>query len=258
MSLVLLIVALVSALISIQFAVHGHEVRVPDLRGKSLAEARRIAEDDDLAAAVEREYYSAVVPEGKVLSQMPAPGTIVRRGWEIRVAMSLGRQRVAIPNVEGVSERAASISITERGLSLGATATVELPDATAGQVIAQDPAPNTTDASAPKVSVLVAEPPPPHAFVMPSFLGQPLGTVEIALKDAGFSVGKVTVVQPAAAPGPTVPGSAGVAQSSNATPPASSGPGAPVAASRVSIVVGQDPLPGTKVFEGSAINFIVR
>ena len=60
---------------------------------------------------IERQYYSATVPEGKILSQLPPPGTQVRRGWQIRVAQSLGPQRVEIPNVLGESQRAAEINI---------------------------------------------------------------------------------------------------------------------------------------------------
>lgn len=255
MSLVLVIVALVSALVAMQMAVHGREVRVPDLRGKTRLEAHRIAEDNGLAAEVEREYYSATVPEGKVLSQTPPAGTVVRRGWQVRVALSLGRQRVAIPNIEGLSDRAAAINVTERGLSLGATASLQSTDKTAGQVIAQDPAPNTTGASAPKVSLLVAQEPAPAAFVMPSFLGQSLGAVEITLKKAGFSIGRVSVAQ--SATGTEVPaGNSGV-NSPASTMPASTG-GAPVAPSAASIVIGQDPPAGARVVEGSAINFVVR
>jgi len=99
MSLVLLLVAVASALVAMSLAIHGREVTVPDLKGKSPAEARRIAEDNGLSAQVEHEYYSGTVPEGKVLSQTPAAGTIVRSGWELRLTMSLGQQRVATPPV---------------------------------------------------------------------------------------------------------------------------------------------------------------
>jgi beta-lactam-binding protein with PASTA domain len=99
MSLVLVLVAVASALVAMSLAIHGREVTVPDLQGKSPAEARRIAEDNGLSAQVEHEYYSGTVPEGKVLSQTPAAGTIVRSGWELRLTMSLGQQRVATPPV---------------------------------------------------------------------------------------------------------------------------------------------------------------
>jgi len=58
LALVLLVVALVSALTAMRLAIHGHEVAVPDLVGKSPAAARMIAEQSGLEVSVERQYYS--------------------------------------------------------------------------------------------------------------------------------------------------------------------------------------------------------
>src|SRR5438270_8989834 len=126
MALLLLVVALVSALTTMRLAIQVREVKVPDFRNKTPAEAKRLAELDGLAAQVDSNYYSAVVQEGRVLSQTPAGGTLVRRGWEVRLALSLGPQRVAIPQVVGKSDRAAAIRIAERGLQLSAADKIKL------------------------------------------------------------------------------------------------------------------------------------
>ncbi len=251
MTLVLLIVALLSALTAMRLAIHGREVVVPDLHGKTPVEARRLAEDSGLTTLAERNYYSPTVAEGRVLSQMPGAGTIVRRGWEVRLALSLGPQRVAIPQAVGDSERAADINIAHRGLELGSTARVSISSATAGLVIAQNPPASATDISAPKISLLVAQT-SPQAFVMPSFVGQPLGSATITLRDDGFSVGRVTMATPAA---PATPDTASPGESPTAANPP---PSEPISASPASIIVTQDPAPGTKVLAGAVINFIVR
>ena len=74
LALVLLVVALVSALTAMRFAIHGSEIAVPDLVGKTPAEARRIADAAGFQMEVERQYYSADVPEGKIVSQVPFRG----------------------------------------------------------------------------------------------------------------------------------------------------------------------------------------
>jgi beta-lactam-binding protein with PASTA domain len=277
MALILLIVALLSALTAMRLAIHGREVTVPDFQGKTPAEARRIADDTGLSAQIEREYYSPTVPRGKVLSQMPAAGTIVRRGWELRLALSLGPQRVATPQVIGESERAAAISIDQRGLDLGSTATVQLAGVPAGQVIAQNPPPNATDVAAPKISLLVAQDALPQSFVMPSFIGQPLGSATVTLQNAGFPTPRATMTAPPAPPVPTVP-AASTAPAAPTTPApqdhpaptaatgtATANPSAtspvvpsPVVPSPASMIVSQAPAPGAKVVAGSAINFVVR
>jgi eukaryotic-like serine/threonine-protein kinase len=232
LALMLLVVALVSALTTMRLAIHVREVSVPDLVGKTPAEARRIAEQNGLQLDVERQYYSANVPAGNVLSQLPPSGTQVRRGWQIRVAESLGPQRVAIPNVVGQSERAAEINIQRRGLNVAAVARLTLPDTEAGNVVSQAPPSNASSVSAPKISLLVSEPSWPQAFVMPNFVGQPLGSVTLALQDAGFRLGTVTA-------------QSGTAAGSTARSPAS-------------IIVSQNPRAGEKVTAGSAVDFEVK
>ena len=194
-----------------------------------------IAEQGGLELNVERQYYSPTVAEGKILSQVPPAGSQVRRGWQIRVAESLGPQRVTIPNVIGQSERAANINIRRRSLDVGAIAQMQLPDTADGQVLSQAPPPNASGVSAPKISLLVAAPPQPQALVMPNFVEQPLGTVTQALLDAGLRVGSVTMV-----------------------PPPEGSPTAALAASPASIIVSQNPAAGEKVNAGAAVNLEVR
>jgi beta-lactam-binding protein with PASTA domain len=237
LALVLLVVALVSALTAMRLAIHGHEVAVPDLLGKTPAAARAIAEQSGLEVNVERQYYSPTVPEGQILSQLPPAGSQVRRGWQVRVAESLGPQRVEIPDVLGQSERVANINIRRRGLDVGAIAQMRFPDVPEGQVVAQAPPPNASGVSAPKISLLVTAPAQPQALVMPSFIGQPLGSVTQALQDAGLRVGSVTA----------------------ASLPEGSPPATPVSTpSPASIVVSQNPAAGEKVMVGAEANLSVR
>lgn len=240
--LVLLVVALVSALTAMRFAIHGREVTVPNLVGKTPGEANRMAEGSGLPVVVERQFYSANVPEGKILSQVPEAGVRVRRGWQVRVAESLGPQRVEIPNVLGQSDRAAEINIRRRGLDVAAVAQIQIPGAPPDQVVAQSPLPNASGVSAPKISLLVTDSPPAAAFVMPSFVGQPLGSVTPALQDAGMQLGNVT----------------SAAQLPVAEPAAPAIPLPVVQPSPASIIVSQNPAAGQKVLTGTSVNFEVK
>ncbi len=239
LALILLVVALVSALTAMRFAIHTRETEVPDLVGKTPAEARRVAELGGFQFEVERQYYSFKIPAGRVLSQLPPAGTQVRRGWDIRVSESLGPQRVDIPNVIGQSERAAEINILRRGLDVGAVAGLEMPGAPPDQVIAQSPSPSASNIAAPKISLLASQAAQPQAFVMPNLAGQSLGVATAALKDAGLRVGKVTQGN----------GATSTANISQPTPP----PSAPT-----NIIASQNPAPGSKVLAGSSVDFEVR
>ena len=250
MGLILVIVAMVSALTAMRFAIHGQEVAVPMLVGLAPAEAERAVAGLGLQISIERQYYSPQIPEGRIMSQLPMPGTKVRRGWQVRVAQSLGPTRVAIPDVTGQSEHAAELNIRRRGLDVASMAEVESPGIPADQVLAQSPSANATQVLAPKISLLVTVAAAPPAFVMPSFVGQPLGTVSRTLQDEGFRLGNVNV---AAAP---------VAPTSDTTTPAATPPPVPAAPpaqpTPASIILSQAPAAGQKVLAGTAVSFEVR
>src|ERR1700722_953787 len=251
LALVLVIVAMVSALTAMRFAIHGQEVAVPPVVGLAPMDAERKLAALGLQIAIERQYYSPQIPEGKVMSQLPLPGTRVRHGWQVRVAQSLGPTRVTIPDVTGESEHAAELNIRRRGLEVTSMATVQTLGIPADQVLAQSPTANATQVVAPKISLLVTAAAEPQAFVMPSFVGQALGSASRTLQDAGFRLGNVSVAEPAnvapvdagnsCAPGPP-------ATAVPAVPPPQAA--APAQASPASTIVSQVPAAGQKVLAG--------
>ncbi len=241
MSLVLVAVALMSALTAMRFAIHGQEVQIPAIVGMTPIEAERALTGMGLQLEVERQYYSPQIAEGRIMSQLPMPGTKVRRGWQVRVAQSMGPQRVAIPDVTKQSERAAEWTLRRRGLDLASVAQMQLVGVPADQVLAQSPPANANQVAAPRTSLLVTIAADEPAYVMPSFVGQPLGGVSRTLQDAGFKLGNVSMAASAAAPGN--------APSSFSSPPQPS---------PASIIVVQAPAAGQKVLAGTTVNLEVR
>jgi len=240
LTLVLMTVSLISALTAMQFAIHGREVTIPKLVGMTPFEAERVVSASGLRVAIERQFYSPDIPEGRIMTQMPLAGTKVRRGWMIRVAQSLGPQRVAIPEVTGQSERVAELNIRRRSLNLASIAQINLPDTSADQVVSQSPPANASGVAAPKISLLVSSGPEPASYVMPDLTGQPLGSATLALQEAGIHIGRVSLF---------------AATSSVAAPVVPTPVSEPSAAS---MIVTQSPAAGQKVVAGSAVNFEVR
>lgn len=241
--LVLVVVFLIALMTSMRFAIHGREVPVPKIVGLTPQQAERSLEYQGLVLARENRYFSSEVPEGRILSQLPAPGEKVRRGWRVRVAESMGPQREIIPNVVGNSERAAELDIRRRGLDLGTVARIHVPGSEADTVVAQDPPPNATGVTSPKISLLIAAPPEAQSFVMPDFIGQPLDSVIKAVNEAGFKIGNIHTITPppSAAPGPVaVPAPASV-----------------VTIKSVAMVVHQSPAPGQRIAADALINLDV-
>ncbi len=137
-------------------------------------------------------FYSAEVPDGRIMSQVPAAGEQVRSGWRVRVAESMGPQRVVIPDLVGGSERAAEINVRRRGLEMGTVATAAISGTPADEIAAQSPPANATNISSPKVSLLVATPEDRNSFVMPDLRGRNEDDVINAIVAAGLKVGSIS------------------------------------------------------------------
>jgi len=137
--ILLIAVAMLSAITTMHFAIHGAEVQVPALKGMTVADARSQAAGMGLNLNVDNRYYSGDVAAGHILTQSPAPGTVVRREWHVRVAESLGPQKVDVPDTVGYDQRVAAFQLRRSGLDVGVTA--KLPDGgvAEGTVISQDP-----------------------------------------------------------------------------------------------------------------------
>jgi beta-lactam-binding protein with PASTA domain len=189
-SLVMLLVAvaLLAADITMHFAIHGVEVKVPSLMGMTEAEARSQTSGLGLNLDVDNRYYSSDVAAGHILSQLPAAGTVVRREWRVRVAESLGPQKVDVPETVGLDERVAELELRRVGLEAGITARLPWGKAAEGTVLAQDPPAHAQGIARPSIDLLVAAPEDnaPDGFVMPDLTGLPVVTAQAELARVGI------------------------------------------------------------------------
>ena len=250
--LLLLTVALASALTAMRFAIHGREVAVPKFIGMTPAEADRLALNNGLTLQIENRFYSTEIPAGRILNQVPPPGEEVRRGWQVRVAQSMGPQRVTVPNVVGQSMRAAEINLVRRGLQLGTITMAHLPGTIPDTVLAQSPAAQAESVSSPKVNLVVAaSDPDAQAIVMPDLVGRALDDATRVVVGAGLRLGKIATV-PATSPASTIP--PGATPAPGQASPVS--PQQPLPAT-VPIIVRQTPIAGQKVLPNSNVNLDV-
>jgi beta-lactam-binding protein with PASTA domain len=241
-ALVLAMAGLISAVTTMHFAIHGAEVKVPDLQGLTLSEAVRRTANLGLNLGIDNKYYSADVPAGRVLAQSPLPGAIVRREWRMRVTASLGPQRVAIPKVVGQQERVAAIEVRRLGLELEETAQMPYEGAAQGTVIAQNPEQGAAGVERPSVSLLVSTPAPTSvpAMVMPRLVGMPMAAAAALVVHAGLKVGPVE------------------SSYANAPAPAGGDEMAPAdTADPAGTVVGQTPFAGYRVTPGMIVTLRV-
>jgi beta-lactam-binding protein with PASTA domain len=186
--MLLVAVALMSAIVTMHFAIHGAEVQVPALKGMTVADARSETAGLGLNLDVDNRYYSGDVAAGHILSQSPTAGTVVRKEWRVRVAESLGPQSVDVPDTVGSDERVASLELRRAGLQVGEIARLPYAAASEGTVLAQDPPAHAQGIEQPSVNLLVAAPSDeaPDGYAMPDLTGLPLASARAALAKVGI------------------------------------------------------------------------
>lgn len=238
----LAMVALVSAVMTMHFAIHGAEVKVADFRGMSETDAKHKAATDGLELTIEDHFYSAVVSPGMVLTQSPMPGVIVRRGWHVRVSQSLGAQKVGVPPVVSQPERQAALALRRAGLQLGTIARIPYALVAAGTVIAQSPDAGSAAVDRPNVALLLSAPVPPEStgYVMPDFVNGPAKAASDAVARAGLKLAPLLYRQAAmpASPAISAPGEA---------------PAPPAAPVMPGTVLAQSPAAGQRLEAGATI-----
>jgi eukaryotic-like serine/threonine-protein kinase len=238
--MLLVAVALMAAIVTMHFAIHGAEVQVPALKGMTVAEARSQTSGLGLNLDVDNRYYSGEVAAGHILTQSPPPGTVVRREWRVRVAESLGPQSVDVPNTVGANEREASLALRRAGLEVGEIARLPVGSAGEGTVLAQDPPAHAQGIEQPSVNLLVAAPADeaPDGYVMPDLSGLPIVTAQAELAKVGIKSAKPSYIDV-----PVAPVGRGDAPPRLPVPPGA--------------VIAQTPAPGARVDQDTTVKLTV-
>jgi beta-lactam-binding protein with PASTA domain len=131
-------------------------VAVPAVVGLTQAAAASSLSGSGLTVGTVTSASSTTVPAGAVISQNPIAGTQVASGSAVALVVSSGLAQVATPDVVGLTQAAATTSITNAGLSAGTITTVSSATVPTGEVISQSPAAGTLVAPGSAVALAVS------------------------------------------------------------------------------------------------------
>lgn len=182
-------VALVNWVIMPRVVRLGKEVEVPDVGGKSLAEAVRILEENRLKHFVESREFDPLVPEGYVISQVPLSRQVVKEGRKVSLLVSLGPEKVAIPYLENLPLQQATSLLERSGLAVGAISFVYSDSIPPQRVISSVPPFDSSVNRGTEVGLIVSQ--KVKTGVMPNLIGERLGVAEDSLKALGLVIGEV-------------------------------------------------------------------
>jgi serine/threonine-protein kinase len=189
-ALLLLAIFVGGAWFAFERSIVGRSVTVPELVGKTLPEATRIAHDTSLQVSEQasRARNDDRIPAGRILLQQPESGSLAKPAQVVRVVLSMGPRQLRVPDLTGLSPRAAALRLSQESLELGAVSAVRDAGARVG-ILAQNPEPETTVAKGSAVEVLTNRGLAEVRYVMPDLVGSDAEKVKTRLEASGFRVG---------------------------------------------------------------------
>jgi serine/threonine-protein kinase len=180
---------LLFAVVAMRFALQVREVAVPDLTGRSVADATSTLNQVGLGLTVESgPKIDPKVPAGAIVQQDPAPGVKTRRQRRVRVWLSGGPRPTRVPSLVGVTARAAEARLAQDQLGVSEIAEIRSRDYPSETVVAQNPPAGSEGAA---VALLVNRAEPDARFVMPDVIGIAGARAADILRGYGFRVAVV-------------------------------------------------------------------
>ena len=132
------------------------QVSVPNVAGQTQAVATSSIQSAGLVVGTVTAAASSTVAAGSVISESPAAGTQVNTGTSVNLVVSSGAVQVAVPNVVGQTQAAATSSIQSAGLVVGNVTTASSSTVAAGNVISESPVAGTQVNTGTSVSLVVS------------------------------------------------------------------------------------------------------
>src|ERR1700738_1589582 len=199
------------------------KMTVPNVEGLTQAAATTAITAAKLTVGTVTQQPSNTLATGKVISQDPASGSSVAQGSPVNLVISSGPQMVTVPNVEGLTQAAATTAIRAAKLT-GGTVTQQISNTVAtGKVISQDPTSGSSVAQGSPVNLVISS--GPQMVTVSNVEGLTQAAATAAIAAAKLMVGTVTQ------------------QISNTVATGN--------------VISQDPASGSSVAQGSPVNLVI-
>lgn len=152
----------VTSEVKLTISIGKQSIEIPDVYGLTEAQAEKKLTEDNYGFVVEKEYVADnSVAEGYVISTKPERGTRINKGDKVTIVVSTGpeNRQVAVPNLIGLTEAAATQKLAEVGLVLGNVTQESSEVYPAGQITYQSNSANQMVDPGTRIDVIISSGP---------------------------------------------------------------------------------------------------
>lgn len=180
-SLAILAVGVVAAAV----AILGGGVPVPDVVGKTQADATKVLEDAGLKVGTITRVHDPEAAAGIVLLQDPGAETDVDDGASVALTVSSGPGTAAVPDVVGMTRADAESTLADAGFAPASVTQYDM-TAPAGAVVEQLPAGGEQATTGSQVGLIVSKGRPDVSVRVPDVTGMTADEATATLADAAL------------------------------------------------------------------------
>ena len=164
-------------------------VAVPDVSGQSESAAQKTLEDANLVVDSESKYDDHI-EAGKVISTDPAAGMEVEEGTHVKMYVSMGVEKVEVPQITGITSEEAQAALAAVGLIGGSVTEEDSEEYDAGYVISQGKSAGSKLEKGSAVDYVVSK--GSSKVEVPDLYGMTMAEAQQALSNLGLVSGAVT------------------------------------------------------------------
>lgn len=177
------------------------ELKVPNVLGLTYDDAVHKLNAAGLKAEQGESRFNVGSPKSTVLQETPAAGAPAARGSKVVLDVSAGERRTEVPNVVGLTQEQAQLTIEKVGLTMGDVTLRESP-LPRGEVLSSTPVAGT-QAVLPSIITLVVSS-GPSSIAVPDLVGQPFAQAKATLEQLGLRTAVIEVDSASADPEGTI------------------------------------------------------
>lgn len=190
----LFVLALLADKIILPLFVHSNStVKVPNVMGKSIEEARILLGQNKLEVQGIREVANDKAPKGTIINQLPYPNAEVKEERRVYLTVSKGKEIVRVPTLIGKSLRDARVALMRLGLQIGTTS-YEFSETIQQDLVSAQSVPAGGEAQFNEAISVVLSRGSESQITVPDLVNGTMDEAREKLLEAGLTLGEVTDV----------------------------------------------------------------
>ncbi len=188
------LVLIASVFFTMSALIKGEELKTPDMKGKSLNEAYKVATENGVYLKKYLGNYGKQYKPLTVINQFPAPGVKIKEKSFVQVFVTSDIVEVIMPDLSGYSLRESERLLRDNNLRKRYISYMDARDVPVDFIISQSLPAGARVPSDTEVDILVSRGRRGKSYIMPDIIGKRMNNVSVYFDEIGLKISETVMV----------------------------------------------------------------